>query len=93
MRLFQYITNCMVLDGDPALSRGAVLDSIVCFLSYGFIVAVFIVSDLVLRKKTKLDILIRYLCACGIVVAVLVLTMTLFVFGEEMVNLFKNLIK
>ncbi len=93
MHLIEYIIDCIVTNGDPELSKGVVLDNIVTVLSYAFIGIVYAFSEWILHKKTKLDVLMRFLCACGIVVAVLVLTMALFVFGEEMVNLFKNLIK
>ena len=89
MRLVQYITNCMILDSDPALSRGVVLDNIVAVFAYAFIGIVYAFSEWILHKKTKLDVLMRFLCACGIVIVVLVQTIALFIFCEELVNWFR----
>lgn len=93
MHLIEYIIDCVFLDGDSALSKGVVLDNIVAMLAYGFIGLIYGFSEWILHKKTKLDVLMRFLCSCGIVIVVLVLMSILIILGEEMVNGFKNLIK
>ena len=92
MNLVKYILNCILLESerDSALSKGVVLDNIVAFLTYGFVVTVFILSDLFLRMKTKLDTWIRYLCACGITAIILVQVGATIIGVEELVNLAKG---
>ena len=90
MNLVEYIIDCIFMNGDPALSKGVVLDNIVAMLAYGFIGLTYGFSEWILHKKTKLDVLMRFLCACGITAVVLVLTFVLLIYIGVMVDFAKG---